>query len=782
MKFDLKLLVSILCLVVGLSSSIVFFFWIDNELSFDKFNKDGENIYRLVSTEKNSGIKSPKAVCRLYKDLPAKYPQITDGVNIMIYNNRNESPYYISRDDSEEVFFVTSIVSTDNFFSFFSYPVCEGQENIKLLPGQIAVSRKIAERLFGNEPAVGKSVNVALMGEKEKMEIVLVADVPSNTHLPFDIVIPATSFELQVADDVRYMGSVYIKMRPDKKISSSEAKDLVLYQMTNYDQQYMLSFQPLFDIHLHTDFDDVSSTNNGKASNVWIITIGLVLILTVMIVNFVTLHVSNNIKNTKDMAVRKIFGGSDISIFFESAKKTFLPVALAMFFSVFVVWAIMPTVESLTGVEINIKRGWSIVIFLLAMLVVLPVSSASFQYYCLRSSELSELIKSRMRFIKGIRLSNKISAFQVAVSAFLAVFTFTVLSQISFMLKHDDGIDTTSIVSINSCNIRSYDIDVIKDALNKNPDIVGVGLCEGDIKNIRRVTSNVTWDGKEKDTDIPFYCWTTDADFMKMVGLQLIDGRFLDENLNVDDYFDGTYIGHAEFVVNESAVLSMGFNINEAVGKKINVGGDDGTIVGVIKDFNFRNLHDAITPLVIYYCPESLPNVMVKIRPEKSEQTLEFIRETVMPYLLTPMLDCHFVDDVVAYAQEYQMGSLSTIFFVASLLLSLIGFASVISYHINQETPNIAIRKVYGATLGQIIAYYTQKELRLYLLLTFFTAGISCEISVRWLSNFAYHIGEWSVVLIGIGTVVAFLALLTLIVSAYVNAATRKRIVDVVQK
>lgn len=105
MKFDLKLLVSILCLVVGLSSSIVFFFWIDNELSFDKFNKDGENIYRLVSTEKNSGIKSPKAVCRLYKDLPAKYPQITDGVNIMIYNNRNESPYYISRDDSEEFFF-----------------------------------------------------------------------------------------------------------------------------------------------------------------------------------------------------------------------------------------------------------------------------------------------------------------------------------------------------------------------------------------------------------------------------------------------------------------------------------------------------------------------------------------------------------------------------------------------------------------------------------------------------------------------------------------------------
>ena len=701
---------------------------------------------------------------------------------IIRYNNERENSFYISKEDTDDGFFVTSIVSTENFFSFFSYPIYEGNENIKLLPGQVAVSKKIADKLFGNEAAVGRSINVSRFGDKEKLKIVLVADVPSNTHLPFDIVIPHDSRGLEIIDDSRFLGCVYIKTSPNSFFSSSDIKSLASFQTTNYNQPLGLSFQPLYDIHLHTDFDDVYSSNNGKSSYVWIIIIGLMLIIIVMIVNFATLHISHNIRNSKDMAIKKVFGGSDMSIFFENAKKSFLHVAAAMFVSILIVWAILPTINSLTNIEINIKIGWSMVVFLLALLIMLPFFSALFQYYCLRSSKLAELIKSRMRFIKGIRFSNRISAFQVAISAFLAVFTFSILFQISFMLTHDDGIDTTNLVSINSRNISSYHLELIRNELIKNPNIIDVGICEGNIKDIRSVSSNVTWDGKEENTDIPFYCWSTDATFMKMVGLQPVEGRLLDENLNVDDYFDGDYFGKTEYVINESACSSMGFKPHDVIGKRISIAANAGTIVGVVKDFNFRNLHDAITPLIIFYNPEYLPNVMVKVLPENKEQTLEFIKENVKPYLLTSAFDYHYVDDVVAYAQEHQMGSLSAIFFITSLLLSLIGFASVISYHINQEAPNIAIRKVYGATLKQVIAYYTQRELRLYLLSTVVAISISCYISLKWLHNFAFHISEVTVLFIGTSVVAVILVLLTLIVSAYVNVVTNKKIVDVIQK
>ena len=225
--FDSRFFISILCLVIGLSSSIVLFLWIDNELSYDKFNKDGDNIYRLVSIDKISGIKQPKSACRLYKDLPAMYPQFSDGLLIGMYNNAGEESFFISKEDTDDGFFVNSIKSTDNFFSFFSYPIYEGSENMKLLPGQVAISKKIANKLFGNESAVGRSLIVSQLGFKETMEIVLVADVPANTHLPFDIVIPMTTKELKVIEDPRSMGCVYVKMGQNNQFSSSEIKDLM---------------------------------------------------------------------------------------------------------------------------------------------------------------------------------------------------------------------------------------------------------------------------------------------------------------------------------------------------------------------------------------------------------------------------------------------------------------------------------------------------------------------------------------------------------------------------
>lgn len=780
--FDSSFFISILCLVIGLSSSIVLFLWIDNELSYDKFNKDGDNIYRLVSIDKISGIKQPKSACRLYKDLPAMYPQFSDGLLIGMYNNAGEESFFISKEDTDDGFFVNSIKSTDNFFSFFSYPIYEGSENMKLLPGQVAISKKIANKLFGNESAVGRSLIVSQLGFKETMEIVLVADVPANTHLPFDIVIPMTTKELKVIEDPRSMGCVYVKMGQNNQFSSSEIKDLMLYQKTNYDLPYILSLQPLYDIHLHSDFYDVYSFNNGKSSYVWIIVICLVLIIVVMTVNFATLHISYNIRNTKTMAIKKIFGSSDMNIILENAQKSFLYVTTAMVVSLLVVLAILPTIRLFMGLDICIKIDWRIIVFLLALLIVLPISSALFQYYCLYSCNLSELVKGRMRFIKGIRFSNRISAFQVSISAFLAVFTFSILFQISFMLKHDDGIDTTNLVSINSRNITSYNMEFIRNELIKNPNIIDVGICEGNIKDIRGVLSNVTWEGKEGDTDIPFHCWSTDAAFMKMVGLQLVEGRLLDESLNADDYFDGEYIGQTEYVINESACSVMGFKPQDIVGKRISVANNTGIIVGVVKDFNFRNLSDAITPLLIFYNPEYLPNVMVKILPQNKQQTLGFIKETVKPHLLTSAFDYHFVDDVAVYVQEQQMGKLSAIFFIISLLFSLIGFTSVIAYHIKQEMSNIAIRKVYGATLKQIISYYTKRELRIYLLLMLVAISVSCYISIKWLRNFAFHINYATVLSIGACVILAFLIMLIIIVSMHVKAATSKKIVDVISK
>lgn len=773
-------LINILCLVIGITISGLLFFWVVNELSYDHFNKDGERIYRLVSVESTTGIRQPNVVCRLYKDLPAKIPQIEDGLSFYLCKNEGESSFSIQNVDEDEGIFVDAIVSTSNFFSFFSYPIVEGFEKTDLEPGQVAVSKDIANRLFGKESALGKSISVFHMGDKTVSEIVLVVDVPANTHLPFDIVVPKDAREMKVSDNATFDGCVYVKTYPHAKFSTAEANRLARIQMTDYDRHRFLEFQPLYDIHLHSDFDDPYSTNNGKSAYVWIIIVGMVLIIVVMVLNCATLDVSRMIKHTKDMAVRKVFGGNDVVILAESAKSSFLNTAFAIVSSLLLIFLLLPVFQSLMQSKIQVEIGWPVICFVFGLLVILPLSTVMFQYYCLHSVRLADILKSRMRFSKGIRFSNGVSVFQVAVSALMAVFTFTILLQLSFMRNHEDGINTSDIVSINALNISSYEVPLIKEKLLQDPRIVEVGLCEGSVKDIRGFSSNVSWEGKEED--VPFYVWTTDASFMKMIGLQLIEGRFLDENLNVDDYFEGSYAGNWEYVINETAAAAMGMTAHDAIGKRIETFAGEGGIVGVVKDFNFRDLHDAILPLVMLYYPENQPNVMVKIMSEEKEQTLAFIKDAVAPYLYTSSFDYRFVDDKKPYRQESQMGTLSMIFFIAALLLSLIGFAAIISYHINQEAANMAIRKVYGATPTQIGVYYINRKLMLYVFPLIAAIVLSCYVSMRWLRNFAFHISDFSIVIVSLCVLLVFVLLLSGVTLLNVNTVGKRKIVDVLQK
>ena len=269
---------------------------------------------------------------------------------------------------------------------------------------------------------------------------------------------------------------------------------------------------------------------------------------------------------------------------------------------------------------------------------------------------------------------------------------------------------------------------------------------------------------------------------MKMIGLQLIEGRFLDENLNVDDYFEGSYAGNWEYVINETAAAAMGMTAHDAIGKRIETFAGEGGIVGVVKDFNFRDLHDAILPLVMLYYPENQPNVMVKIMSEEKEQTLAFIKDAVAPYLYTSSFDYRFVDDKKPYRQESQMGTLSMIFFIAALLLSLIGFAAIISYHINQEAANMAIRKVYGATPTQIGVYYINRKLMLYVFPLIAAIVLSCYVSMRWLRNFAFHISDFSIVIVSLCVLLVFVLLLSGVTLLNVNTVGKRKIVDVLQK
>ena len=773
--------INVFCLVIGITSATLLFQWVLHEFSYNRFVEDGDRVYRLVSMDKTTGTKYSGAVCQLREDLPAAMPQVEECVAVYSQYRTTQNPCTVRDMERNESIEVKTLTTSDNFFNVFTYPIVEGDPHHILQPNEVAISKEMAQKLYDGL-ALGKPLAYSYMGHETVYTVALVAEVPSNTHLPFEVVVPLSSRELNLYRNIIETQPIYVKLKENALFSKAEMKQLANIQEERYDQKAWLEFQPLYDIHLHTDFADPTSVNNGNASYVWIIIIGILLIVAVTIVNCATLDVSYSVRQTKNRVVKRVLGCSEWRIFSGNMLGTMLITLVAMGLSLLAVWLLLPAFQSWIGVPVQLRFDKSLLIFCLSLLVLLPLASSLFGHYCLRSVAFADVLKGKMRHLKGIQISNASSMLQVGLSSLAAVFTVVTLLQLSFMRHSDKGVDTSNIVSLNSLQTPCYKVASIRNELMKNPNIYSVGLCMGDFSQPNGFLNEVEWEGQEEGNGAVFQSLITDGYFQEMVGMELLAGDYLSKDLNMDDYFDGKYTGQWQYVVNEAAVKAMGWSAEEAIGKELTLPVTSGRIVGVVKDFHFSDMRNAVSPLIMEYGPEALPNVVVKIAPENWQQTLAYIQETIRSINFTDVFSYSFLGEKELYREERQVGHLSLLYFLAAMLLSLFGFFGVISYHLHQEEVNMAVRKVYGATNREVMAHYLKTKLRLYVMPILVATAVSVYFSLHWPQNFAYHVSVPLVLTVGLVSILAAFVLLSLITSGVVQAVCSRKITDVLQK
>lgn len=779
--YSRHILLGVLCLTIGITAATLLFQWVLHEFSYDRFIEDGDRVYRLISMDKATGVRHSAAVCQLRYDLPDAVPQVEECVSVISHYSSNYNPYTVRDMERNESFSVTALQTSDNFFKMFTYPVVEGEPHHVLQPNEAAISKEMAQKLYGGS-ALGQPLACSYMFHETVYTVALVVDVPSNTHLPFEVVVPMDSQEQNLYRNITENQNIFVKLKENALFSKAEVKRLANIQVEIYDIQAWLEFQPLHDIHLHTDFADHNSVGNGNASYVWIIIFGILLIVAVTVVNCATLDVSYAVRQTQNRVVKRVLGCSEWQIFSGNMLETLLVTLVAMAFSLLLVWLLLPAFQSWIGVPVRLRFDKYLLIFCLSLLVLLPLASSLFGQYCLRSVAFSDVLKGKMRHLKGIQISNASSMLQVGLSSLAAVFTVVTLLQLSFMRHSEKGVDPSNIVSINSLVTPCYRVASIRNELMKNPNIQSVGLCIGDFSAPQGATSKVKWQGKAEGDDVVFQSLVTDGYFQEMVGMELLAGDYLSKDLDVDEYFDGKYNGRWEYVINESAAKAMGWSAGEAVGKEISkYPAGAGTIVGVVKDFHFSDMRNAVAPLIMEYGPESLPNIVVKIAPDNRQQTLVYIQETIRSINYTDVFSYSFLGEKELYREERQVGHLSLLYFLAAMLLSLFGFFGVISYHLHQESVNMAVRKVYGATTREVLGYYLKTKLKNYVLPILVATAVSVYGSLKWLQHFAYHISVPLVLTISLITILVAFVLLSLITSGVVQTVCSKKITEVLK-
>ena len=773
-------LINTFCLMIGITSATLLFQWMLHEFSYDRFVEDGDRIYRLVSVDKATGTRYTGGVCQLRYDLPDAVPQVEECVSVVShYTNLN--PNTVRNMERNESFEVMALTTSDNFFNVFTYPLVEGESHHILQPNEAAISKEMAQKLYDGS-AIGQPLACSYMHIETVYTVALVVDVPTNTHLPFEVVVPMDSRQLNLYRNITENQTIYVKLRENALFSKAEMKRLANIQTEKYNKQQWLEFQPLHDIHLHTEYNDSQSVGNGNASYVWIIIFGILLIVAVTIVNCATLDVSYSVQQTKNRVVKRVLGCSEFRIFSGNILETLLISLVAMGLSLLAVWGLLPAFQSWIGVPVQLRFDKWLLFFCLALLVLLPLTSSLFGQYCLRSVAFPDVLKGKMRHLKGIRISNASSVFQVGISSLAAVFTVVILLQLSFMRHSEKGVDVSNIVSLNSLVTPCYKVGPIRDELMKNPDIYSVGLCMGDFSKPNGFINKVEWEGREEGNDAVFQLLITDGYFQEMVGMELLSGDYLSKDLNLDDYFEGKYEGNGQYVVNEAAVKAMGWSAEEAIGKELALTVTSGRIVGVVKDFHFSDMRYAVSPLIMEYGPEAQPNIVVKIAPENRQKTLAYIQEVVRPFNYTDVFSYSFLGEKELYREERQVGHLSLLYFLAAMLLALFGFFGVVSYHLHQESLNMAVRKVFGASTREVQGHYLKTRLRMYILPVIAATALSVYFSLQWLQGFAYHVPVSLVLTVALLSFFGAFLLLSLIVSGVVQSICSQRITEVLQK
>ncbi|MGD8778576.1 MAG: ABC transporter permease [Ignavibacteria bacterium] len=723
-------LINILGLAVGLACTILIYLWVNDELSYDKFNEDGENIYRVVENQFYAGGEIfPVAVTPgpLAKTLNDNYPEIESSLRVK-YNERNLR--YKDNIQNERV-----LLADSNFFNFYSYPLIKGDEN-KVLKDyySIVLGEETALKYFGNEDPVGKQMqlddfNVIVTG--------IMKTVPSNSHLQFDIVVP---FELlRIEGNYLNWGTnsyyTYVKTIKNAGISILNEKIKNVIKENNEGSSIEIYLQPLYDIHLYSGNKFAADIQgNGDIVQVNTFSIIALFVLLIACINFMNLSTARSTKRAREVGMRKVVGAYRHQIIRQFFIESIVTAFISLFFSILIVYLTLPFFNDLSGKEIlfnEINVNMFLIFFVLAL--VTGIFSGVYPALYLSSFKPVKVLKNTDGASKGGAIFRKtLVILQYSLSIILIISTITVYNQLEYMQNKKLGINKENIVYFRISSDIQNKKETLKTEMLKNPGVLSLAVSTEVPTHYGSSTSDFDWDGKNQDNEVLFHFTGVDEDYPETFGVEITYGRFFEKNRLSDT---------SGIIINEAALKIIGYD--DPVGKRLNMWGDDFTIIGVTKDFHFKKLNKKIEPLVMRKFKDWDDNTMfAKISGSNIQHTLKFMENTFNEFAPEDPFEYIFLEESFdnLYKAEMRLGRLFTSFSVLAIMISCLGLFGLASFMAEKRTKEIGVRKVLGATITNLTMLLSKEFTKWVILSNIVAWPVAWYFMNQWLQDFAYRI------------------------------------------
>jgi putative ABC transport system permease protein len=736
--------INIVGLALGITASLLIMMYIVNELSYERFQKNRKNIYRIAVEWGNEGSKMKFAGCMpaLAPAINSQIPEVESAVRIKkdydaVIKDRNNLEF-----KEENLFFVDPGV-----FGVFSFNIQKGNKDNALTdPYSVVISTRMALKYFGSTEPLGQ----VLTYHDAPLKITgIIEDVPENTHFRCDFLVSYSTLKAMgnsVDQPWNSWGDdlTYILLKNNVPVSSIVPKlDQLLSKNAGVWLSSRMKFdiQPLNNIHWETDTrGDIGP--KGNKTYVYIFMCAAIFVLMIACFNFLNLSISQYMGRMKEVGIRKTAGAGKGQVVLQFMTQSFVVILISALISVFLFDSLYLKLYAYLGTTFVLAKNYLFILSLLVVTIIVTVGAIAGGYPALFISSFNpiEVLKKETSGIKKkLTLRRVLIMVQFSISIILIVGTIIIYLQLDYMKNSDLGFNKENVVLINfpgSMQSVNNKYDVLKEELLKNSNISFVSGAYTLPGINSQMNIGVRPESASADFSTNIQALPADFGFVKSMGLEIIEGRDLSKDYSKDRY--------ESVLLNQTAVSILG--LKNPVGEKLIIPGEEFkngvTVVGIVRDFHLQSFQNKINPMLIYINPKMYIYIALRINPMNIDETLKYIKSTWDTVMPGTGLKYKYLADTYnnMYNSEEKTGQLLSVFTSLALFISCLGLFGFVSSVVKKRIKEVGIRKVMGAKVSGISSLLSLQ----FIVWIAVSSVIACPVAhllvKNWLRSFSFRI------------------------------------------
>lgn len=758
-------------LSIGMTAAVFIFLWVQNEISFDNYQPGKENIYRVtnsIQVSNNEAWVWESSPMLLAESAVKEIPEVQKSSRVII-NSWGEPVLNVDHKLFTEK---TSAYIDKNWFNMFHYDFAAGNAiAFAKDPFSIILTESKAKKYFGDANAVGQIIRVDTINYTVQG---VIKDNPINSSFQFDVLMqmdgrllnPQTYKNDKSWNNFGYTTFLQLQPGANTSLIATKINSIIDKNRTNHNDK--VSLQSLTGMYFENDLQSSDMPHGNQKTTYIFSLLGLLLLITACI-NYVNLTTAKASLRAKEVSVRKIVGAERSSLFMQFMAESLTVSLLALVVTIILIQVCLPAFNTITEKHFELPLTsismWQI---LLGTLLFSTILNGIYPAAMLSSFKPLNVFRGKSVLkIKDGSVRKGLVVFQFALSMVLIVGAIVIYKQLQYVQTANPGYNVAQVMSLQIPYEAYADLDDeaknrffenFKHELQSQGSIASVCTGSSEIVNVDGMSSgNADWDGRDTTYNPSIARFAADADFQKMFQVKIAQGRWFKSG-NEDEH---------NYILNETAARE--FNMHKPIiGQRFTWGGDTGQVIGIVKDFHYKSMHDKIGPMVLMSSNGRGSYIFAKTVPANIPKAINVAESVWAKYVPNQPFNYHFLDDSfnTLYKSDIKTSQLIFVFSLIAIIISALGLFGLAAFTAEQRTKEIGIRKVLGASVQQITTLLSKDFVMLVIIAIVIASPIAWWAMNKWLQDFAYRIDLSAWIFLSAGCLAILIAIISVSVQA----------------